>query len=160
MNYMIKSVFVFFLILNGFFFTVYAQEGKPVSISDPGDLFSTFDFKASDKEAVIVAVGADKYKEINNACHESQWPSGIATLDNRNAAREKMKQYRIVLVTTIGDKSIVEIRPAENMHMPVNMQSTVSFYFVIKSTGLGTGTIVTNVDSGINYRSGATHVGI
>jgi hypothetical protein len=119
-------------------FTINAQETKPLSIIDPGELYSTYDLSVSDKDTLTALFGTAKFETINNACHENQWPSGIANLEARNENRDLILQYHISPVISIGDISIIEIKPSENKHLPANMQSVSSFYFVIGSGGLGT----------------------
>jgi hypothetical protein len=152
MKLLSRRLFFLLLFINGFFFGILAQEVKTLSILDPGELYSTYDFSLSDKEAIIAEVGAEKFDAINLACHEDQWPSGISNLDSRNSQSDLMKQYHITLVINLADKSVVEVNPADNKHMPENMQSASSFYFVIGSGGLGSGTDISdNSDNEDDY---------
>lgn len=139
------------LLLGLLSFGTKAQDTQPISIIDPGELYSTYDLSISDKDTLTAVFGAAKFDAINNACHENQWPSGIANLDARNENRDLILQYHISPVISIGDISIIEIKPSENKHLPANMQSVSSFYFVIGSGGLGTaGDLVENEVIGNN----------
>jgi len=141
MKFLLKKYFLLSLLIVTFIIPLTAQESHPISITNPKELYSTYDFSTADKENVIAAVGVEKYEDINRACHENQWPSGIANLDSRNENRDQLLQYHITMVTTLDDKSIVEVKPDENKHMPEFMQSVTSFYFVIGSEGLGSGIV-------------------
>jgi hypothetical protein len=137
MKLVFSRLFVFLLFVNGLFSGVFAQQEKPLSIIDPGQLYASYTLSTSDQAAIIAAVGAEKFDAINLSCHESQWPSGIRDLDSRNNQSGQIKQYHIKLVINLGERSIVEISPGENKHMPADMQSASSFYFVIGSIGIG-----------------------
>jgi hypothetical protein len=139
MKYQLTRSSLLALLIVGLIFPLAAQEISVLTITDPGELYSTFDFSTADKDAVIAAVGIDRFEAINLSCHENQWPSGIANLDSRNENRDKIKQYHITLVTTLGEKSIVEINSVDNNHMPADMLAPSSFYFVIGSGGLSSG---------------------
>jgi len=130
------KLLLLFLFLSTFVFHLNAQETLPLSIINPGELYSTYELSASDKETLAASIGAAKLDAISKACNEDQWPSGIANLDARTENRELIKQYHITLVTNLGDNSIIEIKPDENKHLPAIMQSVSSFYFVIGSKGL------------------------
>ena len=82
-------------------------------------------------------MGQEKFTIIKGASHESHWPSGIATLDSRTQKRDQIMLYHVNIVATLGEKSVIEINPANNKHMPVEMISDRSFYFVIGNSGIG-----------------------
>jgi len=131
----ISTYFVILLLLSGLMSA--AQEELRTFILDPGELYSTYEFSPAGREQIIASLGAEKFNAINNACRENQWPVGISSLDNRTAAKEKITQYHTDVVFVFGEKTILEIKPSSNTHMPADMQSDESFYFVIGSAGLG-----------------------
>ncbi len=106
-------------------------------IVDPGQLLSTYNFTNEEKEVISARLGSPKYEQINNACHESQWPSGLATLDRRTGNRETMKKFKINVLLSLNDISILEMDPESNRHMPLEMQSGSPFFFVIENPGIG-----------------------
>jgi hypothetical protein len=137
MKSLVKTLFVLIVLVSGTLFKVHAQDAAaPLTIADPGELYSTYDFTATDSSTLVASLGAAKFKSIKNAHREEQWPSGISNLDARNQNRELVKQYHYTLVTTLNQMSIIELKPSDNKHMPANMQSVSSFYFVIGSGGL------------------------
>lgn len=129
--------FLFILAIVGMNIPAFSQQATPTHIIDPGQLYSTFEFSAEDQQAIIAAVGAEKYTEINNAIHESQWPSGLATLDKRTQNRELIRKFSVTVIMTLSDKSIIEIAPGNNLTMPAELRSDKPFYFFIGTEGLG-----------------------
>jgi hypothetical protein len=127
---------IFSLLFFGISFTGLAQESKSLSITNPGELFSTYNIGEAEKTIIVKAVGIDKFNAINQACHESEWPTGISNLNSRGERLDQMKQYSIIMVTTLDDKCIIEIRPEDNRSMPKDMQSDKSFYFIMNASGL------------------------
>lgn len=117
-----------------------------VLITEPGDLYSTFDLQ-SDENARVVLVGSsilteEEFSSLAGLCTENSWPAGISTLDKRLAAAEQIKQYVSYFVTTFGpngdDYVLVWVPLFGNEHMPEDMQPTSEsgFYMVIKSSGV------------------------
>lgn len=130
----ISTYFVILLLLSGLMSA--AQEEQKTFILDPGELYSTYEFSASGKEKVITALGEEKFNEINAACREDQWPLGISSLVARTTEREKITQYNTDVVFVFGDKTILEVKPSSNTHMPAAMQSEKPFFFIIGSSGI------------------------
>ncbi|GEM_PF-3628421 len=129
--------FLFILAIVGMNIPAFSQQAAQISIVDPGQLYSTFEFSAVDQQTVVATVGAEKYNEINNAIHESQWPSGLATLDKRTQNRELIRKFSVTVIMALDDKSIVEIAPGNNSSMPAELRSDKPFYFLIGTEGLG-----------------------
>ena len=126
------------------------EEGEDVEaqvyITEPGDLYSTFDLN-SDENAREVMVGSDilteeEFSYLASMSTENSWPSGMATLDKRLAASEQMKEYVTYFVATFGpagdDYVLVWVPLYGNEHMPQEMQPTSEegFYMVLKSSGV------------------------
>jgi hypothetical protein len=125
------------ILLAGLFFQLKGQDTKVISITDPGELYSTYNFTTSDQEALVKTLGQEKFTIIKGASHETQWPSGISNLEARTEKRELIMKYHINVVAALGEKSVIEINPANNKHMPAEMISAHSFYFVIGNSGIG-----------------------
>lgn len=132
-----RITFFVTLLLTGLLVQLKGQDTKAISITDPGELYSSYIFTASDQETLVKALGQEKFTIIKGASHESQWPSGIATLDSRTQKRDQIMLYHVNIVATLGEKSVIEINPANNKHMPAEMISDRSFYFVIGNSGIG-----------------------
>jgi len=113
-----------------------AQEKQTAFITDPGELYSTFEFSASEKVELVNILGSEKFGSIDNACREDRWPAGISTLSERTERKEQIRNYYVVLVATLRDKSILEILPEKNKHMPAEMVGDTPFYFIIGTSGI------------------------
>jgi hypothetical protein len=126
------------------------EEGENVEaqvyITEPGDLYSTFDLN-SDENAREVMVGSailteEEFSYLASMSTENSWPSGMATLDKRLASAEQMKEYVTYFVATFGpagdDYVLVWVPLYGNEHMPQEMQPTSEegFYMVLKSSGV------------------------
>lgn len=126
------------------------EEGENVEaqvyITEPGDLYSTFDLN-SDENAREVMVGSDilteeEFSYLASMSTENSWPSGMATLDKRLASAEQIKDYVTYFVATFGpagdDYVLVWVPLYGNEHMPQEMQPTSEegFYMVLKSSGV------------------------
>lgn len=126
------------------------EEGENVEaqvyITEPGDLYSTFDLN-SDENAREVMVGSailteEEFSYLASMSTENSWPSGMATLDKRLASAEQIKDYVTYFVATFGpagdDYVMVWVPLYGNEHMPQEMQPTSEegFYMVLKSSGV------------------------
>jgi hypothetical protein len=117
-----------------------------VYITEPGDLYSTFNLKES-AEARAALVESDilteeEFSYLSALCDENAWPSGMSTLDKRLAAADQIKEYVTYFVTTFGpegdDYVMVWVPLYGNEHMPKEMQPTAEegFYMILKSSGV------------------------
>ncbi len=126
------------------------EEGENVQaqvyITEPGDLYSTFDLN-SDENAREVMVGSailteEEFSYLASMSTENSWPSGMATLENRLESAEQIKDYVTYFVATFGpagdDYVLVWVPLYGNEHMPQEMQPTSEegFYMVLKSSGV------------------------
>ena len=121
---------------SGLFCKMQAQVSSSYLITDPGEIYADYSFTSADRDSLTGKVGVQKFEEIDRSCHENQWPSGIASLENRGKVRDQFQEYKISLTATFGHKSIIEIEPRENKHMPAEMQSPVPFYIIINSIAI------------------------
>ena len=139
----LSSLLTFVLLITAL--SLNAQEPKLISITDPGELYSTYNFTSSDQEMLIKTFGQAKFDQINASSHESQWPSGISSLEDRTAKREQIMQYKVQVMAVLGERSLIEIAPASNKHMPADMLLEKPFYFVIGNSGIAAGVPGTEV---------------
>lgn len=111
----------------------------------PGDLYSTFDLNNNSWiRALIVDSGIlteDQFQIIVQLANESNWPSGISTLNQRIEAASIMKNYKAQYLLNFGENNeyvLIWITKEENYHMPVAMQPTndEGFYFVLKASAI------------------------
>lgn len=112
-----------------------------VSISDPGELFSTYDL-SGDAEAMnalkAAGLGSPDIGRVLAGCHERNWPVDINTLEGRGARRDQIAQYRVRRVCTWQDFSLLVVPTGENTHMPAGMTSGEDFFFIMGNKGLAT----------------------
>jgi hypothetical protein len=114
--------------------------GSGVSVSNFGDLYSTYTFSPSDESDVKDAVGSAMFKEIKTYAHEDNWPSDISGFDDRQTNRPKMYDYNVELVCRFGDGKVVLRAPvSKNAHMKGGMKLTHDIYFIIGETGVDFG---------------------
>lgn len=126
------------------------EEGENVEaqvyITEPGDLYSTFDLKenAEARAALVESeiLTEEEFSYLASMSNENSWPSGMSTLDGRLAAADQIKEYVTYFVATFGpagdDYILVWVPLYGNEHMPQEMQPTSEegFYMVLKSSGV------------------------
>ncbi len=117
---------------------------KPVTITDPGELFSTFDLEGTEAAVsainALTTVSADEKKDIYKYSQEGNWPGGMATLDDRLKNREEIKKYNAYFLTSFaaGDRTvnILKVPMSKNGHMKGAMGLDHDIYIVITSLGI------------------------
>lgn len=109
---------------------------RSVKISDPGQLYSSYNLSREDENAIRKQVGDEGLSLIKSACHEEQWPKGIAAFDDRQKAREKIKQYKAFVVAQFSDKYILWIPAKKNKRMDDEMKSPNDFFFIVGKKGV------------------------
>jgi hypothetical protein len=107
-----------------------------VSIIDPGQIMSQYEFRENEIKDIKDQLGEEGYAFINASCRENSYPAGMNTLSKRLNAREMIMKFNAFLVAESGDFSIVEITPEENTHIPEEMTPASTFYLVIRSKGI------------------------
>lgn len=122
----------------------YDEEIK-ATISNPGDLFASFDMKTNEyaKSAMLESdlLSEEEFNLLAEMVKETNWPEGIATLSSRIASREEIKKYTAYFVISFGptdEYTMIWIPMEENTHMPKNMQPTsdMGIYMVFKTDGI------------------------
>ena len=137
MKKVILSLFVVLAFAN-----VALAQGKPIpcKITDSGDLYSTYSWdEPKDKESLERQLGVRYAADVIKYSHEDNWPSGIATLDGRNANRAELNSYNIEQVADLGDKYVVVVSPTQNRDKPSNMKPSRDIYLIIAKTGVTCG---------------------
>jgi hypothetical protein len=109
-----------------------------VYIVDRGKLYSTLDVSMF-KDEIEEYMGV-KYQDVLKFGNETNWPSGIAKLENREKRDAEFKQYSVHAVARFGRKYyVLEVNPEENKSQPADMQLLVPFYFIMDEDGISTG---------------------
>lgn len=125
--------------------TTTGQKVSKVTITDPGELFSTYNLEGDD-EAVkainsIKGINASGKEDIYKYSQEENWPAGMATLDGRLSNREEIKKYNAYLLTSFTTASgrkvnILEVPKEKNGHMKGEMALDRTIYIVITDMGI------------------------
>jgi hypothetical protein len=102
-------------------------------LENSGEMMSTYTFSSELRDQVRAQL-ADADQAIAWS-HESEWPSGITTLDGRNAVRSKFADYTVYIAATWTDTVLLRAPVAENQHMPVGMRPTSHDIFFVVGTG-------------------------
>ena len=115
-----------------------AYAAADAGISDPGELYSTYDLTAdaAARATIQAQTSAALLQDILIYSNERSWPSGIATLDGRIARREQIQDYRVYAIARFNDKVVLRVPAAENQHMPANMRPARDIYFIFGQGGI------------------------
>lgn len=127
-------IFLFFPVL--LLFSSIPLLAQELRIINPGELYASYKFGEDEQEIIVRAIGIEKFNEVVQACREENWPKGMASFEARSEHADLIKTYKVSLLTTFNDRSILQIRPDENRQMPADMQSEKSFYLIMNSSGL------------------------
>ena|ERR1044072_2525223 len=118
---------------------------KKVTITDPGELFSTYHLK-EDPDAVaainaVKGITESEKDDIYKYATEENWPDGMATLQARLDNREEIKKYNAYLVTSFlthqnKKMHIIKVPQSKNAHMKGKMALDHDIYIVISDLGI------------------------
>jgi hypothetical protein len=118
----------------------YYKEGLPkISITDPGELYSTIDLGASSTAmAAMRSAGMSEplIQEVLANSTESSWPEGLNTLDERLSARDNIKSFNAYQIAYYDEKVILLIPKEGNRHVPSTMLPNTDMYMVLGTEGL------------------------
>jgi hypothetical protein len=111
-------------------------KGAGVTVTNFGDLYSTYSFESSDESAIRDAVGSSMVSEIKKYANEENWPSAISGFSDRQTNRPKMYNYNCEFVCSFGDKSVIKAPVSKNSHMSGGMRLSHDIYFVINTSSI------------------------
>lgn len=139
MKLIYKFCFAFFLVAfisscnKGFYFD--GQKAKEVSISDMGEMYSTYNMSNAEKDELGRQLNNKALvDEIVRYSKENTWPDAINTLDDRINNRALMSKYHFYKVGTIGNKTIVTIPKEQNTHMSASFIPAGPVYIIFASS--------------------------
>ncbi len=139
MKILFKTCFAFFLVVfisscnKGFYFD--GQKAKEVSISDMGEMYSTYNMSNAEKEEIGRQLkNKALVDEIVRYSKENTWPDAVNTLDDRINNRAVMTKYNFYKVGTIGNKTIVTIPKEKNTHMSAGFIPAEPLYIIFASS--------------------------
>ena len=139
MKILYKFCFAFFLVAiisscnKGFYFD--GQKAKEVSISDMGEMYSTYNMSNAEKEELGRQLNNKALvDEIVRYSKENTWPDAVNTLDDRINNRAVMTKYNFYKVGTIGNKTIVTIPKEKNTHMSAGFIPAGPMYILFASS--------------------------
>jgi USP8 interacting len=113
--------------------------GDAVTVTDFGDLYSTYDFEDTDSKQIIDAVGRPDYTLIKEFSREDAWPKAISGFSDRQTNRPKMYNYNVEFVCTFGAGSnyaIIKAPVSKNKHMVGDFKLVNDIYFVIAAKSI------------------------
>lgn len=90
------------------------QMGDWVEVTDVGELYSTYQFKATELEQIEKAVGRNITLEIEEHCNEKSWPDAINTLGARQDNPKWVEKYGFRYVCSVGRLAIIVARLEDN----------------------------------------------
>lgn len=119
------------------------QGGSPTKITDPGQLYSTYNLE-SDESGVAQwlrnTYGNAAAAEIMKRAVESGWPAGINNFSDRSNYREGFRDYVAYYIADIGaSKVLLWIPMNKNQHMPAACRGDNDIYMVYGRNGLSMG---------------------
>ena len=139
MKLIIKLCFAFFLVAfssscnKGFYFD--GEKAKEVTISDMGEMYSTYNVSNAEKEELGRQLNNKALiDEIVRYSKEDTWPDAINTLDDRINNRALMMKYHFYKVGTIGNKTIVAVPKEKNKHMSAGFIPAGPMYIIFASS--------------------------
>lgn len=118
----------------------YRIEGKKcprVTLTDPGEFYSTYDFSESD----IQAMRDNKLKpalidRIMQNHREESWPAKLGQLDERIDHPEQMKAYTLYEVTTFGNIHVLVAPAKHNSTLPEGWAPQHDIFFIVNDKAL------------------------
>jgi hypothetical protein len=116
-----------------------------VTITDPGELFSTYELE--DDAAGVAALNAlpglsaEEKADIYKYSTEANWPTGMATLESRQKNRELIKKYNAYMLTSFTNSSnrkisILEVPKSKNSSISGEMALDHDIYIIITDMGI------------------------
>lgn len=133
-------IIVFFLAF-GTIFSAGAQKIKysslkKVTISDPGQLYSTYNFDESEMKT-IRAVFNNDVKQVDGFVkysNESSWPEGLSTLDGRSSLQDAIRGFHAYKLAMLDDKYVLLIPKKKNKRSGVKF--THDIYMIVGKSGI------------------------
>lgn len=107
------------------------KSGRKVTVSDFGELYSTYEFRPDEEATIIDAVGADQLEIIKTNSNEKAWPDAIATFSGRQINRDRMYNYHVELVCYIGEKALLKAPADKNTDVGEGLNLDHDIYFVV-----------------------------
>jgi hypothetical protein len=116
-------------------------EGKKfqaVTITDPGELYSTPDFTESEISQ-LKAVGKLSQHHVDLIManyHESQWTNKMNNLDNRIENPGIIMRLKVYKVAKVEDRYVLYVPVKGNGNLPEGWVVTKGFFIVIGTSGV------------------------
>jgi hypothetical protein len=118
----------------------YAYKPWAATISDPGEMYSTWDWNKELENSLIDAGRKAEIETIKAHYTEEGWPEKFKDFDTRIENPETIKKYRgeVIAVFPNGDTPLVVLHvPAnQNGHMPEGWRPKEDIYVVIKQSAV------------------------
>ena len=109
---------------------------QSVTITDPGELYSTYEFSEEEAAEIKLKLGDKLYKDIIAKYNESAWPEKLGDFDTRIENEDKTKKYKVFLLHAFDGKNVLVVPAKLNKGMGEGYTSSSDFYIVIGDEGL------------------------
>jgi ABC-type uncharacterized transport system YnjBCD substrate-binding protein len=129
-----------FLLLSGLLITAQAQKIKfkgleKVSITDPGQLYSTYKYEDSDLATLrSVLENEAQVSYVAEYSSEVTWPDGLSTLQGRTQLQETIKSFNAYELADLGDKHVLMIPAKKNKKSGVKL--TQDIFMIMGTSGI------------------------
>jgi hypothetical protein len=117
-----------------------AFEPWAATISDPGEIYSTLEWRP-ELVAALTSAGREKELDAIKAHYtEPGWPAKLASFDARQDGRDTIRLYKVEVITQFrfnnNDAVLLHVPAKTNQHMPEGWKPKEDFYIAIRSTGV------------------------
>lgn len=100
-----------------------------VTITDIGDLYSTYKMTAQEEQQLASQVrDAAWLQEIQLNLQEANWPEAINTLQKRIEVRSTLMRYKYYKLAVVGNRTLVVVPADKNRHMPAGFVPRNNLY--------------------------------
>jgi USP8 interacting len=107
-----------------------------MEITDAGDLYSTYDLKASVANGELRRMFGEAYPEVIKRSSETGWPAGLMTLGSRGSYQDEIRRFVAYKVIEFGDYVMLQIPAAENQDQPASIRAAYDFYMIFNTNGV------------------------
>lgn len=112
-----------------------AYAGK-CQIIDPGEIMSTYQLPDAELDRLRSQLG-DQTEVVLAHMNEGVFPEGMDELDERMAAHDTLRRFKVKCVATLSDgTTILHVRASKNKHMPDGFRPVEDFWMVFTSAGV------------------------
>lgn len=107
-----------------------------VVLTDPGQLYSTYNFNANDSATVRSALSGDEKLTgiVIEYSRENKWPDGLNTLSDRMSRKETIQSFKVYKVADLGDRYVLMVPMKKNKKTGISFTSDI--FLVVGKSGV------------------------